>query len=81
MAPAAAGALRVPLTRTLAVFMVASFLWYGAITWLAFTVGNDWPAVREATGRLSREVGGWAIIVALVLILVGWRLWKRRRAR
>lgn len=81
MAPAAAGALRVPLFRTLVVFTVASFLWYGAITWLAFTVGNDWPAVREATARLSRDVGGWAIIVALVLILVGWRLWRRRRAR
>jgi membrane protein DedA with SNARE-associated domain len=81
MAPAAAGALRVPLPRTLAVFAVASFLWYGAITWLAFTIGNDWPAVREAIGRLSRDVGAGAIVAALVLVLIGWRLWKRRRAR
>lgn len=81
MAPAAAGALRVPLMPTLAVFTVASFLWYGAITWLAFTVGNDWPTVREAIGRLSRDVGLGAIVAALVLILVLWRLWKRRRAR
>lgn len=81
MAPAAAGALRVPLPRTLAVFTVASFLWYGAITWVAFTVGNDWPTVRETIGRLSRDVGAGAIVAALILILVGWRLWKRRRAR
>lgn len=81
MAPAAAGALRVPLGRTLAVFTVASFVWYGAITWVAFTVGNDWPTVRGVIGRLSRDVGLGAIVVALVLVLIGWRLWKRHRTR
>jgi membrane-associated protein len=81
MAPAAAGALRVPLGRTLAVFTTASFIWYGVLTWIAFKLGTDWPAVRAALERVSRDVGGGAIVAALLLVLVGWRLWKRRRAR
>ncbi len=78
--PAAAGALRIPLWEVTLIFTVASGLWYGAISWIAFRVGEDWALVREQMERLARDVGLGAIAAALVLVFFGWRLWKRRKA-
>jgi membrane protein DedA with SNARE-associated domain len=78
--PAAAGALRIPFWEVTLIFSVASGLWYGAISWIAFRVGEDWALVREQMERLARDVGLGAVAAALVLAFFGWRLWKRRRA-
>jgi len=77
--PAAAGALRIPLWEVTAIFTIASGLWYGIISWVAFRVGADWATVRDRLEVLARDVGLGAIVAALVLVLVGWRLWRRRR--
>ena len=78
--PAAAGALRIPLWEVTAIFTVASGLWYGIISWIAFRVGKDWATVRDRLEVVARDVGLGAIVAALVLVLLGWRLWHRRRA-
>lgn len=78
--PAAAGALRIPLWEVTAIFTIASGIWYGTISWLAFRVGEDWATVRHQLEVVARDVGLGAVGAALVLVLLGWRLWRRRRA-
>ena len=79
--PAAAGALRIPLWEVTAIFTIASGLWYGIISWIAFRVGEDWATVRHTFEVVARDVGIGAIGVSLVMVLIGWRLWKRHVAR
>lgn len=78
--PAAAGALRVPFWEVTVIFTLASTLWYGTIAWIAFHVGRDWASVKAAIAEVARDVGAGSIAVALVLVLIGWRLVRRRRA-
>lgn len=78
--PAVAGALRVPFWEVSIIFTLASGLWYGLISWIAFRVGEDWAAVRAQLEHLARDVGIGAVVAALVLVFVGWRLWKKRQA-
>lgn len=80
VAPAAAGALRVPFWEVTLLFAAASLLWYGLIVWIAFRVGTDWEAVRARMEGVLRDVGGGAALVFLLLGLAFWR-WRRRRAR
>lgn len=79
--PAAAGALRIPLWEVTAIFTIASGIWYGVISWIAFRVGEDWSTVRHTFELVARDVGIGAIGVAIVMVLIGWRLWKRHVAR
>jgi membrane protein DedA with SNARE-associated domain len=78
--PAVAGALRVPFWEIAVIFTVASGLWYGVISWIAFRVGEDWATVRERLEVVARDVGLGAVVAALVLVFFGWRLWKKRKA-
>ncbi len=80
MAPAAAGALRVPLWEMVAILFTASSVWYSIVTYVAFRVGSDWESVRATLLRLGREAGIGASLLAVVAGLVGWWLWRRRRA-
>jgi membrane protein DedA with SNARE-associated domain len=78
--PVAAGALRIPFWEVTVIFTLASTLWYGTIAWIAFRVGDNWEAVREAVVRVGRDVGIGAVVAGAVLAIIGWRLIKRRRA-
>lgn len=81
MAPAAAGALRVPLWETAAILFAASMLWYSVVTWIAFKVGNDWAEVKAALTRVAQQLGVGATVLVVALGLLGWWLWRRRKAR
>lgn len=81
MSPAAAGALGVPLWETMAILFAAAFIWYSAITWIAFKVGSDWPAVKAALTHFAQNAGLGAVAVLIALGAVGWWIWRRRRAR
>jgi membrane protein DedA with SNARE-associated domain len=77
--PPMAGATRVPPIRTAIVFLVSSAIWYGAIAWIAFQVGDDWEEMQKTVRHFARQVGlvalfAAALIAAIIIIIV------RRRA-
>lgn len=78
VAPAAAGALRVPLWEVALLFTAASAIWYGLIVWVAFRVGTDWESVRTRLEVVVRGVGGVAAVGSILLGVAFWR-WRRRR--
>ena len=79
--PPMAGALRVPWLRTAAVIAVASTVWYGLIILISFRVGADFEQVRATMHVVGRRVLGIGLLGAVVLGVVGWKLWKRHRAK
>ncbi|MBI1809580.1 MAG: DedA family protein [Gemmatimonadetes bacterium] len=77
--PPMSGATRVPPVRTALVFLAASAIWYGAIAWIAFRVGDDWEGMQRAVRHFARQVGIVAffaagLLAAFVIVIV------RRRA-
>lgn len=75
--PPMAGALHFPLFELTLAIGFASAIWYGAITWLAFTTGNNWDAVAAQVARL----GTWSGAIALALVVAAGAFWWRRRRR
>jgi membrane protein DedA with SNARE-associated domain len=71
-----AGALRAPVLLTTAAITLASGIWYGLVTIVAFRAGSDWEGLVRTIGRLARNTGLVAVGLVL-LILVIW--WVRRR--
>ena len=75
--PPFAGALRLSPVRALAAMGVASAIWYGAITVLAFRVGSSWEALQATVAR----AGTWMAVVATAIALVGVAIYFVRRRR
>ena len=78
LVPPFAGALRVPPLRATLAIAVASAIWYGIVTVIAYRVGSDWATLQA---RL-REAGATAALLAgaLVILAVAWYLIRRRRS-
>lgn len=79
LVPPFAGALRVPPLRATLAIAVASALWYGIVTVIAYRVGSDWAALQA---RL-RDVGLTAALIAggaAILVVGWWYLIRRRRS-
>ncbi|MBK6305554.1 MAG: DedA family protein [Gemmatimonadetes bacterium] len=77
LVPPMSGALHVPVTGLAIAIAAASALWYGTITWLAFTAGNNWEVLAEQIGRL----GWWSAVLAgavVLSLLAAWWLVRRR---
>jgi len=74
--PPLAGALGVGLARAMLAMSLASALWYGLITWFAFTLGENVEALMAAVSRSQRVLAGVAVVIMVTALLV-W--WKRRR--
>src|SRR5690349_17964622 len=78
LVPPFAGALRLPAVPSLVSIALASGIWYGLVSYLAFRAGAaDWDAL---TGRIS-SVGRWIAIGAAVVFAGGALLWWLRRRR
>lgn len=80
LVPPFAGALRLPVVPSLVSIALASGVWYGLVSYLAFRAGAaDWNAL---TGRIS-SVGRWIAIGAGVVFAAGALVWwvQRRRNR
>jgi membrane protein DedA with SNARE-associated domain len=76
--PPVAGALRIPFVGAIASIALASAIWYGVITWLAYRAGSNWEALEDRISQLGR---GTAVAAGGVLLLaVAW-WWLRRRRR
>lgn len=77
--PPFAGALRLPMFRSLAVMGAASGLWYAFVSYLAFQLGEDWGTLQGTIakyGQLSAVAAGVVAVVAIV----GWLVVRRRRS-
>jgi membrane protein DedA with SNARE-associated domain len=79
LVPPFAGALRVPALPAIGAMALASGVWYGLISYLAWRAGSNWDAVTALIARSGRVV----TIAACLLALGGGLLWLRhtRRAR
>lgn len=79
LVPPFAGALNIPLLRATLAIAIASGIWYGIVTWIAYRVGSDWDALQE---RL-RGAGLTAALIAgaIALVAIAWYLIRRRRAQ
>jgi membrane protein DedA with SNARE-associated domain len=75
--PPFAGALRLSPVRALLAMAVASGIWYGGITVLAYRLGSSWEVLRETVTR----AGTWAAIGATAVALVAVGIWLVRRRR
>jgi membrane protein DedA with SNARE-associated domain len=56
---------------------IASGIWYGLVSYLAFRAGANWDAL---TGRIT-YVGRWIAVGAAVVIAVGALVWWLRQRR
>jgi membrane protein DedA with SNARE-associated domain len=75
--PAFAGALRLSVLWTMTMVAVASAIWYGLITVVAFRVGSDWEQLK---GTITRYGTTAAIIGGILLALgvIGWLMFRKR---
>lgn len=78
LVPPLAGGLRIPAGRVAIVIAVASAIWYGVVTWIAYRVGADWDALQARIGQLSRTT---AIIAASIVALAVAVWFVRRKGR
>jgi membrane protein DedA with SNARE-associated domain len=76
--PPFAGALKIPLWGTALAITLASALFYGLVTTLAFQAGNNWERLASLLGRLGSFT---AIIAAMLLAVIGLVIYLRRRRR
>lgn len=80
--PAVAGALRLGVLRSLAVIALASAIWYGVLTTIAYRVGDNWDEFSDDLATFTAWGAGTGI--ALVVIATGVAFWfyrARRRER
>ncbi|MGQ0639455.1 MAG: DedA family protein [Gemmatimonadaceae bacterium] len=77
--PPFAGALHIKPFGPAIAIALASGLWYGLITFLAFRAGANW----ETLVRLLQRLGWGAAIAASVLLaaMVGWLYWRRKNRK
>jgi membrane protein DedA with SNARE-associated domain len=79
LVPPVAGMLRVPFIPAMVLMSAASLIWYGAITILAFQVGEDWEVFRASVERLLSRVGITAAAFLALALLIGWAVWRQRK--
>ena len=75
LVPPFAGALRLPALPAIAAMALASGVWYGLISYLAWRAGSNWEAVTAMVARSGRMVTIGACATAVVAGL----LWLRRQ--
>ena len=77
--PPFAGALRMSPVSTMLALGLASAVWYGLVSYVAFRAGSNWESLMERIASLGRITAlGAAAVVALGLLV--WWLRRRRRA-
>ena len=78
--PPFAGALKVGAVRAGLAMAVASGIWYGAITYFAFTAGENFDVLKARMAEGQRWLGIGAAAVAVAALLVWWLRRRRRHA-
>ena len=76
--PPFAGALRISPVTTMLALSLASLVWYGMVSYLAFRAGADWGALMARVTRFGRFA---AIFAASIVAVAALAWWLRRRRR
>jgi membrane protein DedA with SNARE-associated domain len=74
-----AGLNRIPFWRFLLPVAAASGAWYAMLTFVGTRMGDQWDAIVRILNAIYSALGAMAGVVA-VLLIVGFVLWRRRRA-
>jgi len=77
LVPPFAGALRISPVTTMLSLSLASAVWYGMVSYVAFRAGADWGALMARITRYGR----FAAVGAVVIVAAGALGWWRRRQR
>lgn len=77
LVPPFAGALRIPAAAAIGAMAIASAVWYGFISYLAFKAGADWTQLA----RMISRSGTVTAIVATVLLAIALVMWFLRHRR
>jgi membrane protein DedA with SNARE-associated domain len=77
LVPPFAGALRIPPVSAIAAMAIASAVWYGTLSYVAFTAGSDWNELV----RLVKRFGTHFALVAALVLIVGVAIWYLNRNR
>jgi membrane protein DedA with SNARE-associated domain len=77
--PPFAGALRVPPVRAGLMIALASAVWYGAVTLVAYRLGENWEQASAVLREGQRSLMSGVAAVAVVALAV-WFFRRRRRA-
>ena len=77
LVPPFAGALRLGAAKAALAMGLASAVWYGAITYFAFTAGANFDALQARVAEGQK----WLAIGAAVLVAAGLLVWWLRRRR
>ncbi|HZE73794.1 MAG TPA: DedA family protein [Gemmatimonadales bacterium] len=75
-----AGMSRMRLVRFVTFTAVGAGLWCGILTYLGWLIGRHGEAVDRAIGPYVHHVFMSYILPGLVVVVVGYVLWRRRRA-
>ena len=79
--PPFAGIAGVPPSRALPPVMIASALYYGILTALAYALGDNWERVRRMVAHIGAALGLIALLVTVALLaLAVYALRRSRRA-
>jgi membrane protein DedA with SNARE-associated domain len=79
--PPVAGALRVGAVRAAIAMTIPSAIWYAAITYLAFTAGGNFDALRARMAAGQRWIAIGAAVLVAAALLVWWIRRRRQTAR
>ena len=79
LVPPVAGALEVPPAQAAFAIAIASAIWYGAITILAYEVGESWEELAATIARMGRWMALGAATVVVLVAIVWWIRRKRTR--
>ncbi len=73
--PPVAGALGIGAVRSAIAMAIPSGIWYGAITYAAYTAGGDFAALRARLAAGQR----WISVAAIVVVAIATGVWWMRR--
>lgn len=77
MVPPFAGAMKLPALKVISAITVASALWFGLVTFLAFRAGNDWDQLQRQMASSGKAIGIAAVAIAIVIAAI-WYVRRRR---
>lgn len=80
LVPPVVGAMRIPPLAPLLAISLASALWYGFVTYLAFRAGSNWETLSRSIGSVGRWTGVGAVLIAAAAALAWWIRRRRRHA-